>query len=567
MDKKTLKTFVIALACTAAVILMILLSGLQGGTAGAGSADERPGEGKVMILYTSDIHCGVDKGFGLAGLKAVRDRFEAKGYETILVDNGDAIQGDALGTLTKGEAIIKLMNSLEYDLAVPGNHEFDYTADHFLELTKEADFPYICCNLSRNGEQVFDSYKIIEAGGLKIAFVGADTPQSITTSTPAFFEDESGKIIYDFREGGNGQELYDSVQKAVDDARAEGADYVYMMGHLGLDASASPWTYSDVISHTNGIDVFIDGHSHDTEQVVMKNKDGKPVVRTACGTKMQAIGYSELSKDEGIKDTNIWVWNSNVGAPDLLGIDNEMERQVQAAYAGIEKQLDVPVGKADFDLTIYDPVEKDSFGNPIRTVRITETNLGDFCADAVRTQLGTDIGLVNAGNIRTELKKGNITYGDIIEVYPFYNDIYVVEATGQQILDALEWGVKDLPDESGAFLQVSGLTYEADVNVPSSCTKDEEEMMTGVSGPRRVRNVTVGGKPIDPSAKYTVAASRYLLEDHGDGATAFDGATILNESGGLDNKVLMDYIKDRLGGEIGDQYADPYGEGRIKIIQ
>ena len=567
MDKKTLKTFIITLACIAAVIAMILLSGLQGGNAGAGSAAERTGEGKVMILYTSDIHCGVDDGFGLAGLKAIRDRLEAKGYETILVDNGDAIQGTALGVLTKGEAVIRLMNSVGYDLAVPGNHEFDYTADHFIELTKEADFPYICCNLTRNGEQIFEPYRIIEAGGMKIAFVGVDTPQSITTSTPAFFEDESGKIIYDFREGGNGQELYDAVQKAVDDARAEGADYVYVMGHLGMEASASPWTYYDVISHTNGIDVFIDGHSHDMEQVVMNNKDGKPVVRTACGTKMQGIGYSELSKEEGIRDTDIWVWNSKVGAPDLLGIDNGIERQIQAENAALEGKLREPEGKSDFDLTIYDPAEKDSKDNPVRVVRIAETNLGDFCADAVRIQLGTDIGLVNAGNIRDDLKKGDITYGDIIEVYPFYNDIYVIEATGQQILDALEWGVRDLPDENGAFLQVSGLTYEADVNVPSSCTQDEEGMMTGVSGQRRVRNVTVGGKPIDPSAKYTVAASRYFLVDHGDGATAFDGATVLNESGGLDNKVLMDYIKDKLGGEIGDQYADPYGEGRIKIIQ
>ena len=322
-----------------------------------------------------------------------------------------------------------------------------------------------------------------------------------------------------------------------------------------------------MISHTNGIDVFIDGHSHDMEQVVMNNKDGKPVVRTACGTKMQGIGYSELSKEEGIRDTDIWVWNSKVGAPDLLGIDNGIERQIQAENAALEGKLREPEGKSDFDLTIYDPAEKDSKDNPVRVVRIAETNLGDFCADAVRIQLGTDIGLVNAGNIRDDLKKGDITYGDIIEVYPFYNDIYVIEATGQQILDALEWGARDLPDENGAFLQVSGLSYEIHSYIENSCTADENGLCTGIGEARRVRNVLVDGEPIDPEGVYALASIDYTLRNHGDGYTMFDDAKVLQDRVKLDNQVLIDYITETLGGVIGEEYEDPCGQGRIVIFE
>ena len=206
-------------------------------------------------------------------------------------------------------------------------------------------------------------------------------------------------------------------------------------------------------------------------------------------------------------------------------------------------------------------------GKPLRVVRFAVTNMGDFCADAARIQLGADIGIVNSGNVRADLKKGDVTYGDILEIYPFCKDMCVIEATGQQILDALEWGVRSIPSESGAFLQVSGLTYEVDANTPSSCTKDDEGMFTGVSGARRVRNVKVGGKAIDPSAKYTVSGSVYVLTEHGDGCTMFDGATLINTGCGLDYMSLIDYIQGPLGGVIGDQYSDPYGEGRIKIIQ
>ena len=152
----------------------------------------------IVILVTSDVHCGIDQGFGYAGLEQIRETMEADGDLTLLVDDGDSIQGEVIGTITDGEAIIDMMNEMHYDVAIPGNHEFDYGMDQFLHLTDEADFPYISCNFNKEGELVFDPYVIKEIGGKKIGFVGVTTPRTIVSSTPASFQDDDGNYIYGF---------------------------------------------------------------------------------------------------------------------------------------------------------------------------------------------------------------------------------------------------------------------------------------------------------------------------------------------------------------------------------
>ena len=522
--------------------------------------------GDVMILYTSDVHCGLEEGFGYAGLQQIREALEKEGYTTLLVDDGDSIQGEPVGTLSKGEAVIRLMNTLAYDAAIPGNHEFDYGVDQFMKLTELAEFPYLSCNFTDENGLMLSPYVIIEAAGMKIAFVGVTTPNTFVTSTPSYFQNEKGEFIYDFARDESGDALYQAVQTSVDAARQEGADYVYVLGHLGMDESDRPWTYADVIANTEGIDVFLDGHSHDTEQVTMKNKNGDSVVRSACGTKLNCIGYSLISAEKGISETGIWSWPNTKGAPELFALDNSADEAVRAALAELSVTLNEVVAHSDVLLTIYDPAETDASGNPIRMVRRAETNLGDFCADAIRWQAGADVAVINGGAVRTNIAAGDVTYGDIMSVFPFGNYLCVVDATGQQILDALEWGCRSVPNENGGFLQVSGLTYEIDVSVSSGCQTDEDGMFAGVSGSRRVKNVTVGGEPIDPDRHYTVASIDYLLLNHGDGQTAFDDAPLLQDRVKLDNQLLIDCIVEHLGGTVGAGYTDPYGDGRITVF-
>ena len=519
----------------------------------------------LVILFTSDVHCGIDQGFGYAGLYAVKQQM-AKSYNVLLVDDGDSIQGEPVGTMTKGDAIIDLMNAVGYDVAIPGNHEFDYGMDNFLSLTKKANFPYISSNFTYKDELVFPAYVIKKVEGLKVAFVGITTPESITKSTPKYFQDENGNYVYGFLEGGTGEKLYAGVQSAVDAARAEGADYVIAIAHLGNEATSSPYTYADVLGNTTGIDAMVDGHSHDTDQLVMKNKDGEDVIRAACGTKLEGIGYVTISAKDGSLSYGLYTWHNSVSAPELLGIENEASQAVSAATDELNKKLATVVAKTAVDLTITDPTAKDENGTAIRIIRNAETNLGDLCADAYKDQSGADIAFVNGGGIRVSIAAGDITLNDILKVHPFGNEMCVIEVTGQQVLDALEFGARNTPGECGGFLQVAGLTYEIHTYIESSCTTDDKGMFTGVTGEYRVKNVKVAGEDLDLTKTYTLASHNYMLLDSGDGMSMFAGSKVLQKSVKLDNQVLMDYIVDTLGGVVGEAYADPYGQGRIVAV-
>ena len=550
------------------LLALVLLLGLSLGldVTGRAAAEGYAAGGDIVILYTSDVHCGIDQGFGYAGLQQIRDSLRARGDTVLLVDDGDAVQGEPVGTMTRGEAIISLMNALEYDVAIPGNHEFDYGMEQFLHLAEMAEFPYISCNFTHEGELVFEPSLILEAGGRKIGFVGVTTPETPISSTPRYFQNEAGEFIYGFCGAEEGEALYRAVQQAVDDVRAQGVDYVVVLGHLGNAESARPWTYADVIEHTNGIDVLLDGHSHDTDQVTMKNKDGDEVIRSACGTKLACVGYCRIPV-EGDITCGLYTWNNVVSAPELLGIKNELSQAVADANEELNAKLGEVVAGAAVELTINDPTETDTNGRPIRMVRRAETNLGDLVADAFRDQGDADIAINGGGGIRANIPAGDVTREDILKVNPFGNSLCVIQVTGQQLLDALEWGSRAVPSEDGGFLQVSGLSYEVHTGVESPCLKDDKGMFAGIEGERRVRNVLVGEKPLDPEAVYTLAGVDYWLLENGDGYTMFDGAPLLQDRVKLDNQVLIDYITGTLGGVIGEDYEDPYGQGRIVIVE
>ena len=549
------------------LLALIMLCSVMGGMAYADDdTDEAERSADIVILFTSDVHCGIDQGFGYAGVTAVYDYLAAQGNQVILVDDGDSIQGEPIGTMTKGEALLDLMNKVGYSVAIPGNHEFDYGMDRFLDLAKQAKFSYVSCNFNHKGELIFDPYVIRELDGMKVAFVGVTTPKTLTSSTPRYFQDENGEFVYGFFQDDTGEGVYKAVQSAVDDARAEGADYVVVLGHMGNEEECHPWTYADVISHVSGIDVFLDGHSHDTDQVVMKDKDGREVLRAACGTKLACIGWCRIDT-EGKISTGLYTWNNKESAPALLGITNKGATYVESATGTLEKKLEEVVANSQVLLTINDPEAVDNNGAPIRMVRRAETNLGDLCADAYRSQSGADIAFVNGGGVRVNINAGKFTLNDILRVHPFGNAMCVIEVSGQQILDALEWGARAIPGETGGFLQVSGLSYEIHSYIDSPCKTDENSMFAGIEGERRVKNVLVDGKPIDPEATYTLASHDYMLLNNGDGYTMFDGAPLLQDRVKLDNQVLIDYITETLGGVIGEEYEDLTGDGRIVIVE
>ena len=562
MKKKTRKILSLFLSLTMASTLCLPAMAVE--------EEPTPADDGIVVLYTNDVHCTSDDGTAYAAIASYKAEMEASyGVSNVtLVDNGDAIQGAALGALSEGGWIVDIMNQVGYDLAIPGNHEFDFGMDTFLDIVaNQADYSYLSCNfLDAEGQPVLDAWTMITYGDVDVAYVGISTPETMTKAAPAYFQNEDGEYIYSFCQGNEGQDLYDQVQATVDSAREAGADYVVAMAHLGEDAQSSPWMSTEVIANTTGIDVVLDGHSHTVEpSKLVENADGEQVLLSQTGTKAESIGKLVIGKDGTMTTELVPLADVDTTSQAYADADTFI-KSIQEQYKSKTEEV---VATSQVDLTVNDPVTGQ------RAVRSAETNLGDLCADAYRIMLGADIGWVNGGGVRADIAAGDVTYGDIIAVHPFGNMACLVEVTGQQILDALELGSMYVGTaENGGFLQVSGLKYTIDTSIPSSVELDDAGNFVQVAGDRRVSDVQVldsetgAYAPIDPEATYSLASHNYMLKDGGDGYAMFGAKniTILQDEVMVDNEVLINYIKDELGGVIGEAYADPCGQGRITIL-
>lgn len=508
----------------------------------------------IIILHTNDIHCGITDNLGIDKVSQYKKDLKKQGYPVALVDAGDAIQGAPIGKLSTGESIVKIMNAVGYDFVIPGNHEFDYGMERFLQLASRQKCGYYSCNFVdvKTRKPILKPYKIIVLGGKKIGFVGVTTPETLVTSTPKYFQDKDGKFIYGFCEDQTGEKVYAAVQRAVNNVRKEGADYVFLVGHLGTDGSIPYWSSGAIAANTYNIDGIIDGHSH--EQYIpphkIINKAGKEVLVAQTGTKLQSLGKMTIKEDGTITSELV---------KGLKTADPKITKLVAKENKKFEPILKQPVGEALVDLTGDDPKTGE------RRVRSGETNLGDFVADAYRFVLDADISIVNGGSIRNTIKKGVFTYNDLLQAFPFGNMCTVIEATGQQIVDALEVGVSAYPNEHGAFMQVSGISFTLDPSIPSGLVIDAKGNFVEVKGERRVKDVKINGKPIDLNGKYTIGGSTYVLKDGGNGLVMFKQSKLLKDGIMTDVDAIMEYVQNHLNAKIKEGYENPYGAGRITI--
>ena len=557
-------------------LFLVLAMALSLSGAALAAEGTAPAEDDVVVLYTNDVHTHIDNNVG-EGNENGLTYSKVAGYKdslgnALLVDAGDTIQGTAYGSMDKGATIIELMNAAGYDVATLGNHEFDYDMEGALAAIEAADFPYVSCNFYHEengvkGDNVLDSYVVFEVNGVKIAFVGITTPESFTKSTPAYFQDDAGNYIYGIAGGEDGSELYEAVQAAIDAASAE-ADYVIGLGHLGVDPSSKPWTSEEVIANTTGLDAFIDGHSQTTmEMQEVADAEGNTVVLTQTGEYLNALGQMTISAD-GTITTQL------LTGEDLAGVtpDADVKAIEDAWIAEINTELGQVIGSTADTLDNYD-----AEGN--RLVRKQETNTGDFAADALyylfdNMGLDVDVAVMNGGGIRNGAITGDISYLTCKEIHTFGNVACLQTVTGQQILDALEWGAKDVAAdgsvENGGFLQVSGLTYTIDTSIPSTVQQDDiGEWTGGPTGEYRVTDVQVlnsetgAYEPLDLTASYNLAGYNYTLRDLGDGFAMFEGAVNVLDYVMEDYMVLANYVQSFENGVV-TGYAEP--AGRITIV-
>ncbi len=546
----------------------------------------------VTILYTNDVHTYIDNKSPkptYAAIAALKKSIEDTGRDVLLVDAGDHIQGTAYGSMDDGATIIELMNEAGYDLATPGNHEFDYGMARAKAVLQEADFPYVSCNWVdlRTGFNVLPSVKFFFVGGRKIAFVGVTTPETFTKSTPAYFmNDAQTKYIYDILGGEDGQKLYDAVQEAIDKAEFWGADTIIGLGHLGVDPSSSPWTSEEVIAHTHGFTAFIDGHSH----TVMANKQvtdasGKAVTLTQTGSYFKNIGKMTVGADGTITTELINTYE---------GLDAAVAATASNWISAVDDMLGEEIAVGDTKFYINDPATGK------RRIRSGETNLGDFVADGIYTyfneieELHCDVAIMNGGGIRTDVEAGPWSFKTCKTVSPFGNVACLMSVTGQQIQDALEFGARFAGaegKENGGFLQVAGARYTIHPMIPNTVQTNDKNVWTGSAATPRVSNVEIYDKttgtyqPLDPNATYALAGMNYTLRNLGDGFAMFDGATLIKDYVSEDYLVMSSYAA-MFGGvdanglphlasansPLADypgyliNYEDPYGAGRIQMI-
>ena len=507
--------------------------------------------GQIVILHTNDVHGAID---GYAKIAAMKSDYEARGADVLLFDAGDYIQGDPSVSISQGATAIELMNLAGYDLAGIGNHEFDYGYENLMTILDEAEFDIVCANAFKDGEALFpNNFTYTTEDGVTIGVFGLATPETSTKAHP-------GKL------GGvtflAGEELYAQAQAQVDSLEEAGVDYIVCLGHLGIDPESEPNRSTDLLAEVDGIDLFIDSHSHSTLEDILAATDNTGKVNdtllTSTGTKAANIGVVTIDPEEGT------ITAENVSLEEYTGSVQAVADYAAQVDADIDAQYGEVIGTTEVTLN----------GDRAPGNRTQETNMGDLITDAMlwfakeQGDLGVDddhvIALTNGGGIRAAIAAGDITKRDVNTVLPFGNTVAYINVTGEVLLEALEASTYCTPDEIGGFPQVAGIEFTVDT------TKDYDQgdqyPNSTYYGPNSINRVTIqsiNGQPFDPEANYVVVSNDFTAGG-GDTYYAFSVANRIDTGITLD-EVVMDYIADVLDGTVtAEQYGEP--QGRITVL-
>ena len=504
-------------------------------------------DGKVVILHTNDTH-GADldeegTSFGMAGVAQLKKDFEAAGADVLLVSAGDSIMGKPLVSADQGKSAIEFMNAAGYDAMTVGNHELDFG---------------------------IDSNKIFEIGGVKVGVFGLATPETLTKA------DASKMPGITFPQT---DKLYAVAQAQVDELNKAGADLIVCLGHLGIDDESIGNRSIDVCEHVNGIDLFIDGHSHSTTADIIAKVGDTNVVNGAkivsTGTALANVGVVIYDQETGTLTDEL------VPAASYTKTDADVAKLVDDRNTAVDKVYGEKIATTEVDLNgsrsggaATDPVTKAEMTFPEgEGVRTTETNLGDFAADAIlwqaRQTLGeenVDAALTNGGGIREALAKGDISKKSLLAVFPFGNTVATIDVTGAQLLEALEAATCTTPEAIGAFPQVSGIEFTLNTGVPYvNGTQYANSTYYAPANPgSRVTISTVNGEAFDPAATYTIATNDFTAKG-GDTYGVFKTAGGWKDVGVSLEDALINYTTEELDGTItAEQYGEP--AGRITIV-
>ena len=513
--------------------------------------------GQIVIIHTNDTHGRDATNIGTAAVAQLKKDYEARGANVLLISAGDAIQGAPLVTLDLGKSAIDFMNIAGYDIMAPGNHEFDEGTENLLEILKGAEFDVISATIFEDGELLFDANVVYDFDGVKVGVFGLTTPETYTKAHPDKIKG------LDFLMG---TFLYEAAQAQVDYLKAEGCDFIIAVGHLGTDEASAPDRSTDVIANVNGIDLFIDGHSHSRfEGDEITQKDGTSVtLLVSAGQYLERVGVVTINPATAALTAELLETIENK--------DADVDKFINDRNDAVEEELKTVIGLTEF--TLYGKNTTDPPG-----VRMSETNMGNFATDALlwkaREELGSvDLALTNGGGVRDSIPMDgravsaanpyDITMKDMVTVFPFGNTLTVIEVTGAELLEALEAAVFATPAVNGGFPQVSGIAFEIHIAVPyaQGAQYSGSTYYAPANPGARVQNVRIGGEALNLTKTYKIATNDFTAAG-GDTYLVFRGKPSVNTGVAME-QALIDYIE-HLGGTVGAKYAEP--EGRIELVK
>ncbi len=503
--------------------------------------------GKTVILHSNDVHGAID---GYAYMATLRSKFETAGAEVIMVDAGDFSQGTTYVSSFKGASAVTMMNAAGYDIVTLGNHEFDFGYAQLAENLKKANFQVLCADvyLKETGETIYDASTVFETNsGLKIGFFGMETPETATKVNPGLIKEITFATFDD---------LYASAQLAVDSLKEQEADLIIGLWHLGVDeeSAANGYRSVDVFAKVPDIDFVIDGHSH---TVMTAGENGEPIQST--GTAFQNVGVIVIDNETKTIEDNFLMSTAGLAKYGLV------EAKAQGIIDAVDAEYGTPFATSEVLLN----GERDP-GN-----RTEQTNLGTLITDAMVWSVvsagGLEeyyeapvVGITNGGGIRATVQAGEITKNDINTVLPFGNTVAVIYVKGSELLEALEASTYCTPEAVGGFPQTSGIEWTLDTTVEFDqgdiyMLNGQESSYYAPASIKRVSIQAVNGEPFDEEAVYAVVTNNFTAAG-GDTYNVFNRA--YSEGFGFDtgipmDEAVMDYITEVLGGNIGEEYAEP----------
>lgn len=533
----------------AAAMSAAMIVGMSAVDMGTACAAEKSYEGDLVVIHTNDIHGHFDtvegEHIGISAVTSMKNYYESKGADVLLVDAGDFSQGTTLVSYYDGASAVLFMNAAGYDAVSLGNHEFDYGFGELQVMAQFAQFPILDANIlsKETGEPYFGDNKIFEFGDKKVGVFGLDTAEAQTKASPKNVKDIT---ILD------GQELYACAQEQVDELKAAGCNYIICLGHLGVDDESMGRRSIDVAANTTGIDLIIDGHSHTEMDGGVKVGD---TLITSTGNYMANIGvvvYDGETTEASLISAKDYKGGHDAGVDAFVKAHQDI---VNTAYEGL-------FATATVDLN----------GEREPGVRTEETNLGDFAADAylytaqqyMGSSITVDGAIQNGGGVRASIPAGPISMNTLYTVFPFGNTVSVVKVTGAQLLEALEASCSSAPSALGGFPQVSGIEFTINTAVPyaEGAQYPDSTYFAPAAPGSRVTIEKVGGKDFDLEDSYYIAVNNFMA-DGGDTYYVFTQAEEVIDTGVVDAEGLISYVGS-LNGVIGEEYAAPKGNITIQ---